>query len=76
MFVHLLVWDEHSPNEFLGELLAAVFDITTYCEYVILVVPPRVTPGDLSTPIHVHLPILLRGLGSLRCEPVRHKGPV
>ncbi|XP_026827865.1 cilia- and flagella-associated protein 61-like [Ooceraea biroi] len=44
MFVHLLVWDERYAAEFLGELLAAIFDITTYCEHVILVVPPRVTP--------------------------------
>ncbi|RLU19878.1 hypothetical protein DMN91_008437, partial [Ooceraea biroi] len=46
MFVHLLVWDERYAAEFLGELLAAIFDITTYCEHVILVVPPRVTPAD------------------------------
>lgn len=45
MFVHLLVWDERYSNQFLGELLAAVFDITTYCQYVILVIPPRVTAG-------------------------------
>ncbi|XP_011691947.1 PREDICTED: LOW QUALITY PROTEIN: cilia- and flagella-associated protein 61-like [Wasmannia auropunctata] len=48
MFVHLLVWDERYSNEFLGELLAAVFDNTTYCQYVILVVPPRVTPVNSS----------------------------
>ncbi|XP_011864945.1 PREDICTED: cilia- and flagella-associated protein 61-like [Vollenhovia emeryi] len=49
MFVHLLVWDERYSNKFLAELLAAVFDMTTYCQYVILVVPPRVTPGDFSS---------------------------
>lgn len=48
MFVHLLVWDErYSDDEFLKELLAEIFDITTYCQHVILVVPPRVTLGDL-----------------------------
>lgn len=47
MFVHLLVWDERYSDEFLKELLAAIFDITTYCQHVILVVPPRVALGDL-----------------------------
>ncbi|XP_070155568.1 cilia- and flagella-associated protein 61 [Polyergus mexicanus] len=48
MFVHLLVWDEHySDDEFLKELLAAIFDITTYCQHVILVVPPRVTLANI-----------------------------
>ncbi|XP_072759857.1 cilia- and flagella-associated protein 61 [Anoplolepis gracilipes] len=47
MFVHLLVWDEHYLDDFLKELLAAIFDITTYCQHVILVVPPRITLGDL-----------------------------
>ncbi|KAL6419679.1 hypothetical protein ACFW04_001261 [Cataglyphis niger] len=37
MFVHLLVWDERYLNEFLKELLAAIFDITTFCQHVILV---------------------------------------
>lgn len=55
MFVHLLVWDERYSNEFLSELLAALFDITTYCQYVILVLPPRVTPGDLPLSIHIYV---------------------
>jgi len=46
MFIHLLVWDERYSNEFLEELLAAVFDNTTYCQFVVLLVPPRVTSGD------------------------------
>ncbi|XP_029157071.1 LOW QUALITY PROTEIN: cilia- and flagella-associated protein 61-like [Nylanderia fulva] len=47
MFVHLLVWDErYSNNNFLKELLSATFDITIYCQHVILVVPPRVILGD------------------------------
>ncbi|XP_018339954.1 PREDICTED: cilia- and flagella-associated protein 61-like isoform X2 [Trachymyrmex septentrionalis] len=48
MFVHLLVWDELYSNEFLGELLAAVFDSSTDCQYVVLVIPPRVEPVHLS----------------------------
>lgn len=55
MFVHLLVWDERYSNEFLSELLAALFDITTYCQYVILVLPPRVTPGDLADLLSIHI---------------------
>ncbi|EZA59327.1 hypothetical protein X777_15972 [Ooceraea biroi] len=55
MFVHLLVWDERYAAEFLGELLAAIFDITTYCEHVTFL------------PIHVHLPtILFRGAAAAR----------
>ncbi|XP_050449649.1 cilia- and flagella-associated protein 61-like [Cataglyphis hispanica] len=47
MFVHLLVWNERYLDEFLKELLAAIFDITTFCQHVILVVPPRVTLASI-----------------------------
>ncbi|XP_020300456.1 cilia- and flagella-associated protein 61-like [Pseudomyrmex gracilis] len=46
-FVHFLAWDERYTDEFLKELLIAVFDITVYCQHVILVIPPRVTPADV-----------------------------
>ncbi|XP_012061304.1 PREDICTED: cilia- and flagella-associated protein 61-like [Atta cephalotes] len=48
MFIHLLVWDELYSNEFLGELLAAVFDSTTYCQYVVLIIPSQVESVHLS----------------------------
>ncbi|KAG5313378.1 CFA61 protein, partial [Acromyrmex insinuator] len=48
MFIHLLVWDELYSNEFLGELLTAVFDNTTFCQYVVLVIPSQVEPVHLS----------------------------
>ncbi|XP_025154418.1 cilia- and flagella-associated protein 61 [Harpegnathos saltator] len=47
MFVHWLVWDENYSDHFLKDLLAALFDITTYCQHVILVIPPRVAPADV-----------------------------
>ncbi|KAG5308923.1 CFA61 protein, partial [Pseudoatta argentina] len=48
MFIHLLVWDELYSNEFLRELLTAVFDNTTFCQYVVLVIPSQVEPVHLS----------------------------
>ncbi|KAG5345016.1 CFA61 protein, partial [Acromyrmex heyeri] len=48
MFIHLLVWDELYSNKFLRELLTAVFDNTTFCQYVVLVIPSQVKPVHLS----------------------------
>ncbi|XP_032670980.1 uncharacterized protein LOC116844024 [Odontomachus brunneus] len=47
MFIHWLVWDDSYSDHFLKDLLTALFDITTYCQHVILVIPPRVTPADV-----------------------------
>jgi len=67
LFVHLLVWHECYTDEFLRELLTAVFDIMICCECVIFVIPPRVTPGDLSAdPRPPTDPPPWRGLPSMR----------
>lgn len=72
-FVHLLVWDKRHTAEFFRELLIAIFDFTTYCEHVILVVPPRVTLGDLSAdPRPTYLLSPFNGVASARSGASRY----
>ncbi|XP_053977113.1 cilia- and flagella-associated protein 61-like [Hylaeus volcanicus] len=48
MFVHFLVWDRRYTGRFFEDLLTGLFDVALYLLHVILVLPPRVIPGDPS----------------------------
>ncbi|XP_043526432.1 cilia- and flagella-associated protein 61-like [Frieseomelitta varia] len=46
MFVHILVWDRRYTGHFFADLLTGLFNVTSYLQHVILVIPPRIIiPG-------------------------------
>ena len=46
LFVHFLVWDRRYTGRFFEDLLTGLFEVAPYLLHVILVLPPRVIPGD------------------------------
>lgn len=52
MFVHLLVWDRRYTGGFFKDLLTGLFDVTSYLQHVILVIPPRIILSELKDRSH------------------------
>lgn len=52
MFVHVLVWDIRYTGHFFEKLLSGLFDVTSYLEYILIVIPPRII---LSEPIYIYI---------------------
>ncbi|KAK1125027.1 hypothetical protein K0M31_006364 [Melipona bicolor] len=48
MFVHILVWDRRYTGRFFADLLTGLFDVTSYLQHVILVMPPRIIIPDVD----------------------------
>ncbi|XP_076395466.1 cilia- and flagella-associated protein 61 [Megachile rotundata] len=47
LFVHFLAWDKRYTGHFFEDLLTGLFDIASYLQHVMLVVPPQVTLADV-----------------------------
>ncbi|XP_012344888.2 cilia- and flagella-associated protein 61-like [Apis florea] len=57
MFVHVLVWDARYTGHFFEKLLSGLFDVTSYLEYILIVIPPRIILTDVFEHQMIKIPL-------------------